>query len=67
MLFVKAGIIGVHGRTMSESGKAYLEAHGIPCTYDILTERIINRKERISVQWKRLFRTLMMLKSDIKL
>lgn len=44
MLFVKAGIIGVHGRTMSESGKAYLEAHGIPCTYDILTERIINRK-----------------------
>ena len=29
---------------MSESGKAFLEAHGIPCTYDILTQRIINRQ-----------------------
>ena len=44
ILFVKAGITCVHGRTMSESGRAYLESHGIPCTYDILTERIINRK-----------------------
>lgn len=44
MLFVKAGIICVHGKTMSESGKAYLEAHDIPCTYDILTDRIINRQ-----------------------
>lgn len=44
MLFVKAGIIRVHGRTMSESGRAYLESHGIPCTYDTLTEKIIDRK-----------------------
>ena len=43
MLFVKAGIGCVYGRTMSESGIAYLKSHGIPCTYDILTERIINR------------------------
>ena len=43
MLFVKAGIVCVHGKTMSESGKAYLDTHGIPCTYDILTEKIINR------------------------
>ena len=44
MLFTKAGIVSVHGRVMSESGKAFLETHGIPCTYDILTDRIINRK-----------------------
>ena len=44
MLFVKAGIVCVHGKTMSESGKAYLDTHGIPCTYDILTEKIINRQ-----------------------
>ena len=44
MLFVKAGIVCVHGKTMSESGKAYLGTHGIPCTYDILTEKIINRQ-----------------------
>jgi len=43
ILFVKAGIVCVHGKTMSEAGKAFLEAHGIPCTCDILTERIINR------------------------
>ena len=44
MLFVKAGIVYVYGKTMSESGKAYLETHGIPCTYDVLTEKIINRQ-----------------------
>lgn len=44
MLFVKAGIVCVHGKTMSESGRAYLESHNIPCTYDILTDRIINRQ-----------------------
>ena len=42
ILFVKAGISAVHGKVMSESGKAYLESHSIPCTYDILTKRIIN-------------------------
>ena len=29
---------------MSISGKAYLEAHDIPCTCDVLTEKIIDRK-----------------------
>ncbi len=43
MLFVKAGIVRVHGCTMSEGGKAYLEEHGIPCTFDVLTEKIIDR------------------------
>ena len=44
MLFVKSGIIRVHGRVMSESGREYLESHGIPCSYDTLTDRIINRQ-----------------------
>lgn len=43
MLFVKAGIVRVYGKTMSEGGKQYLEAHGIPCEYSTLTDRIINR------------------------
>ena len=43
MLFVKAGITAVHGRVMSEAGRKYLEERGIPCTWDALTERIINR------------------------
>lgn len=43
MLFVKAGVVSVHGSTMSEAGKAYLESHGVACTWDTLTERIKNR------------------------
>ena len=43
MLFVKAGVICVHGNTMSRPGKEFLEFHGVACTYDVLTERIINR------------------------
>lgn len=43
MLFVKAGIAQVYGRTMSRAGKEYLEAHGIPCSCGELTEKIINR------------------------
>lgn len=43
MLFVKAGVTCVHGNTMSHPGKEFLESHGIACTYDVLTERIINR------------------------
>lgn len=42
MLFVKAGIISVYGKTMSESGRAFLDTHGIPCSYNQLTEHIIN-------------------------
>ena len=44
MLFVKTGISAVHGKVISQSGKAYLESHSIPCTYDILTKQIINRQ-----------------------
>ncbi len=44
MLFVKAGVRGVYGKTMSHSGKAFLEANNIPHSYDILTDRIINRQ-----------------------
>ena len=44
MLFVNAGVICVNGKKMSERGRSFLETHGIPCTYDVLTERIINRR-----------------------
>ncbi|MBR1592833.1 MAG: DUF1893 domain-containing protein [Ruminococcus sp.] len=44
MLFVIAGIVCVHGNTMSASGRDYLKSHGIPCTYDTLAGRIINRQ-----------------------
>ena len=44
MLFVKAGIAAVYGEVMSAAGKAYLDAHGIPCAFGTLTEKIINRK-----------------------
>ncbi|MBR1391361.1 MAG: DUF1893 domain-containing protein [Lachnospiraceae bacterium] len=44
MLFVKAGITSVYGRTMSATGKEYLERHGILCSCDTLTEKIINRQ-----------------------
>lgn len=43
MLFVKAGIVSVHGKVMSKAGKAFLEEHGIPCSCDALTDSIINR------------------------
>ncbi len=43
MLFAKAGIASVYGRVMSVSGKEFLEAHGISCSYETLTEKIINR------------------------
>ena len=44
MLFVRAGIVSVHGNIMSVSAKDFLEQHGIPCSYDTLTEKIINRQ-----------------------
>lgn len=43
LLFVKCGIVGVYAKTLSKSGKAVLENWGIPCEYEVLTERIINR------------------------
>ena len=43
MLFVKAGIVCVHAGVLSQSGKAFLDSHGISCTYDEPTDRIIDR------------------------
>lgn len=43
MLFVKAGIREVYAETLSESGKSFLEAHGIAVSYHTLTKVIINR------------------------
>lgn len=42
-LFVKAGIARVFARTLSESGKAYLEEHGVPVQFEVLTPVIRNR------------------------
>ena len=44
MLFVKAGIAEVYGEVMSRSGWDYLRQHGVPCSCDTLTDKIINRK-----------------------
>lgn len=44
MLFIKAGICAVYARTMSELARAMLLAHGIPASYETLTDRIINRE-----------------------
>ena len=43
MLFVKCGIKEVFAKTLSESGKSVLEAHGVRYEYETLTEKIINR------------------------
>lgn len=45
LLFVRAGIAAVYARTLSEGGKAILEAHGIPVEYDLLTPAIRNRAD----------------------
>ncbi len=44
MLFVKAGVAAVYAKTLSESGKRYLEEHGVYTRYGTLTEKIINRE-----------------------
>lgn len=44
LLFIKCGIKDVFAKTLSESGRKVLELHGIPCTYETLTEKIINRE-----------------------
>lgn len=44
MLFVKAGIVCVHGKVMSAAGKDFLDSHDIPNTFDELTDKIINRQ-----------------------
>lgn len=43
-LFVRGGVAAVHAGVLSAGGKDVLEAHGIPVTYDTLTDRIINRR-----------------------
>ena len=43
-LFVKAGIAEVYGKVMSAAGRDQLIRHGIPCSWDTLTENIINRR-----------------------
>ena len=43
MLFVKAGIISVYGKVTSTAGRDYLILHEIPCSWDTLTENIIDR------------------------
>lgn len=42
-LFVKCGIREVFAVTLSEGGKAVLEAHGIAVSREVLAEKIINR------------------------
>jgi len=43
ILFVKAGIVSVYGKVMSEAAKLFLEEHEISYGYDTLTKKIINR------------------------
>lgn len=43
MLFVKSGVKCVHAKVISQVGKDYLDNHSVCCTYDVLTDRIINR------------------------
>lgn len=44
MLFVKAGIVCVHGKVMSKSAIIYLEKHNVKYSYDDITDMIINRQ-----------------------
>ncbi|MBQ8979101.1 MAG: DUF1893 domain-containing protein [Oscillospiraceae bacterium] len=43
MLYIKASAAAVHGRVMSEGAASLFGEHGIPCSWDTLTERIIDR------------------------
>lgn len=43
MLAVLGGTGGVYGLTMSAVARDYLDAHGIPAAWDVMTEHIINR------------------------
>ena len=43
LLFVKCNVAVVYAKTLSQSGKAVLDKHGIPVEYDTLADRIINR------------------------
>ena len=43
MLFCKMKVAVVYGRVTSKSAFEYLARHDIPCSYDVLTENIVNR------------------------
>ena len=43
MLFVKCGIRKVFAQTLSNSGKNFLQLHGVECEYETLAEKIVNR------------------------
>lgn len=43
MLFAKCGIVSVFAKTLSLGGRAVLEKYEIPCEYETLTDKIINR------------------------
>lgn len=43
MLFCKMKVAIVYGRVTSKSAFKYLSCHDIPCSYDVLTENIVNR------------------------
>ena len=43
MLFTAAGIREAYGEVVSEAGARYLKEHGIPVSWGILTDEIINR------------------------
>lgn len=44
MLFALAGVAAVHAQVMSRSAADVLRSHGIVCTWDTLTQHIINRR-----------------------
>lgn len=44
MLYVKAGIVAVYAKTISKSAIQVLKNNNISFCYDILTDKIINRK-----------------------
>ncbi len=44
LLYVKAGIADLHAGTISKGAKAILELYGVPYSFDILTDHIINRE-----------------------
>ena len=44
MLFVKCGIVAVYAKTLSQSGKQFLEKHNVRCQYQTLVDKIVNRE-----------------------
>lgn len=44
LLYVKAEIAGLHAGTLSRGAQVILEQYGIPYSFDLLTDRIINRE-----------------------